>query len=222
MSGFSDDCRWWWDGQRWLPTSEVVLPQLPPTEIELSGKLALARADLAKGRPGFWKHTLFLEGLLGFMPVNRRGLSEYRTWTMEQLALAAAYLLGPDEPMLAGEMSRHDVWDGWARNLAVAVTAAHVIVFRIDYLDGQPRWVGMAAPDPDVRLDVSGAGGQRSERAVVHSGIRRRRRVQSGASARSVAARCPDHPTNLMTSYGGKGGLPTVTQSHADSYVLLP
>jgi hypothetical protein len=51
---------------------------------------------------------------------------------MEQLALAAAYLLGPDEPMLAGEMSRYDVWDGWARNLAVAVTAAHVIVFRID------------------------------------------------------------------------------------------
>jgi len=152
VSGFSDDCRWWWDGQRWVPTSEVVLPQLPPTEIELSGKLALARADLAKGRPGFWGHTLFLEGLLGFMPVNRRGLSEYRTWTMEQLTLAAAYLLGPDEPMLAGEMSRHDVWDGWTRNLAVAVTAAHIIVFRIDSLEGQPRWVGMAARPKDVRM----------------------------------------------------------------------
>jgi hypothetical protein len=132
-----------------------VLPQLPPTEIELSGKLALARADLAKGRPGFWKHTLFLEGLFGLMPVNRRGLSAYRTWTMEQLALAAAYLLGPDEPMLAGEMSRYDAWDGWSRNLAVAVTAAHVIVFRIDYLDGQPRWVAMAARPTAVTMERS-------------------------------------------------------------------
>jgi hypothetical protein len=155
VSGFSDDGLWWWDGTRWIPTSGVVLPQLPPTEFELSGKLALARADLAKGRPGFWLHTLFLEGMFGLYPTNRRGLSEYRTWTLEQLALAAAYLLGPDEPMLAGEMSRHDVWDGWARNLAVAVTAAHVIVFRIDYLDGQPRWVGLAARPTAVTMKRS-------------------------------------------------------------------
>jgi hypothetical protein len=132
-----------------------VLPQLPPTEIELSGKLALARADLAKGRPRFWKHTLFLEGMFGLMPVNRRGLNEYRTWTLEQLALATAYLLGPDEPMLAGEMSRYDVWDGWARNLGVAVTAAHVIVFRIDHLDGQPRRIAMAARPTAVNMERS-------------------------------------------------------------------
>lgn len=57
--------------------------------------------------------------------------------------------------MLAGEMSRHDVWDGWARNLAVAVTVGHVIVFRIDHLDGQPRWVGMAARPSAVTMERS-------------------------------------------------------------------
>jgi hypothetical protein len=30
-------------------------------------------------------------------------MRDYRSWTLEQLALATAYLLGPDEPMLAGE-----------------------------------------------------------------------------------------------------------------------
>ena len=128
-----------------MPSSQVVLPQLPMTEIERSGKLAQARADMAKGRGEFWKHTLFLEGLLGLMPVNERGFSVYRSWTIEQLALATEYLLGSDEPMLAGEVSRYDVWDGWTRDLAVAVTAAHVIVLRIDSLDGQPRWIAMAA-----------------------------------------------------------------------------
>ena len=151
MSGFSDDCQWWWDGQRWLPTSQVVLPQLPPTEIERSGRLALARADLAKGRPGFWWWTLLLSSLW-ISPVNRRGFREYRTWTIEQLELAVAYLLGPDEPMLAGEVSRYDAWDGWNRNRAIAVTPAHVIIFRIDHLDGQPRWIAMAARVKDVRM----------------------------------------------------------------------
>lgn len=145
MSGFSDDGQWWWDGTRWVLTARMVLPQIPPTEIELSGKLALARADLLKGRSGFWTHTFFLEGMFGLMPVNRRGMSEYRTWTLEQAAAATAYLLGPNEPMVAGEMSRYDLGDVWSRNLAVAVTAAHVIVFRIDHRDGQPRWIGLAA-----------------------------------------------------------------------------
>jgi hypothetical protein len=151
MGQFSEDGRWWWDGKIWTATAQVVLPQLPPTEIELSGKLALARADLAKGRPAFWGWTLLLSALW-LSPVNRRGFREYRTWTIEQLALATSYLLGPDEPMLAGEMSRSDEWDGWTRNLAVSVTPAHVIVFRIDHLDGQPRWIAMAARATDVKM----------------------------------------------------------------------
>lgn len=151
MGQFSDDGQWWWDGQTWVATSHVVLPQLPMTEFEKSGRLKLARADRAKGRPPFWR-DLILWGLIGFSPVNRNGFSDYRTWTIEQLALATAYLLGPDEPLLAAEMSVFDVWDAWARDLAVAVTAAHVVVFRIDSVEGQPRWIALAARATDVEV----------------------------------------------------------------------
>lgn len=150
MGQFSEDGQWWWDGQTWVATSQVTIPNLPMTETERSGQLALARADVAKGRPAFWGWLLVV-GDFG-TPVNRRGLREYRTWTIEQLSLATAYLLGPDEPMVAGEVSRYDSWDRWTRDLAVAVTAAHVIVFRIDFHDGQPRWIGMAARAPDVTM----------------------------------------------------------------------
>jgi hypothetical protein len=122
------------------------------TEFERSGRLALARADLAKGRREFWRSAP-LSGLIGLMPVNRHGFRDYRTWTIEQLSLATAYLLGPDEPMLAGELSVHDVWDAWARDLAVAVTAAHVLVFRIDSGEGQPRWIALAGRAPDVKME---------------------------------------------------------------------
>ena len=152
MGQFSEDCQWWWDGQKWIPTSQVVVPQLPPTDIEKSGHLAEARADFSRARRSFWLSGLLTEPF-GLSPVNRGGLSTYWTWTMEQLALSTAYLLGPDESMLAGEMSRHDLWDGWTRNLAIAVTSGHVIVFRIDHRDGQPRWVAMAARPSAVRME---------------------------------------------------------------------
>ena len=152
MSGFSDDGQWWWDGQTWVPTAEVVLPQLPTTEFEKLGKLKLARADMAKGRRLFWASAPLL-GLIGLSPANLHGFREYRTWTIEQLAVATRWVLGPDEPMLAGEVSAYDVWDGWTRDLAVAVTAAHVLVFRIDSLDGQPRRIAMAGRATDVKIE---------------------------------------------------------------------
>jgi len=149
----SDDGLWWWDGRTWIPTSRVVLPDLPTTEFEQSGKLAVARANLAKARPSLWVSILLAPVLPdGLITAIRRSLSDYRTWTIEQLSLATTYLLGPDEPMLAGEMSRYAVGAYWTRNLGVAVTAAHVIVFRIDHLEGQPRWVAMAALARDVRM----------------------------------------------------------------------
>jgi hypothetical protein len=153
VSGFSEDGQWWWDGRTWVPTAQVVLPQLPITEFEKSGRLQLARADKAKGRPAFWRDT-FLYGFIGLSPVNRNGFRDYRTWTIEQLALATDYLLGPDEPLLVGEVSVYDVWDVWARDLAVAVTAAHVLVFRIDHAEGQPLWIGLAARVTDVRIEA--------------------------------------------------------------------
>jgi hypothetical protein len=151
MSGFSDDGQWWWDGRAWVPTAQVVLPDLPKTESEKSGRLELARADKSKGRRRFWLLSL-VYGLIDLSTVNRQGFHEYRTWTIEQLALATAYLLGPTEPMIAGEVSVYDVWDAWARDLAVAVTAAHVLVFRIDSAEGQPRWIGLAGRATDVKV----------------------------------------------------------------------
>jgi len=39
MGQFSDDGQWWWDGASWIATSQVVLPDLPITAPEQSGKL---------------------------------------------------------------------------------------------------------------------------------------------------------------------------------------
>lgn len=83
-------------------------------------------------------------------------LRDYRLWKLEQLALATAYLLGPHEAMLAGETSLLDsqTTSPVARDLAVVVTAAHVLIFGIDSLDGQPRWVALAARPTDVKMEL--------------------------------------------------------------------
>ena len=151
MSGFSDDGQWWWDGRTWVATAQVVLPDLPKTEFEKSGGVELARKARLAGRGRFWRESV-LWGLIGVSPVNRRGFDDYRTWTLEQVALATTYLLGSDEPLVAAEVSVYDLWDAWSRDLAIAVTAAHVIVFRIDSVDGQPRWVGLAGRAADVNI----------------------------------------------------------------------
>lgn len=137
----------------WVATAQVVIPDLPKTEFEKSGRLQPARADRMKGRWPFWRDS-FVWGFIGLSSFNRNGFPEYRTWTIEQLALATAYLLGPDEPLLAAEVSVYDVWDEWSRDLAVVVTAAHVLVFRIDSVDGQPRWIGLAGRATDVKIET--------------------------------------------------------------------
>jgi hypothetical protein len=148
VSGFSEDGRWWWNGAAWIPTDQVVLPQLPPTEFEKSGRLKVARGRRRESRLLFWA---LLPSQLGELRITV-GARDYRSWTLEQLALATAYLLGPDEPMLAGEVMIYDLVDSWSRGLAVAVTAAHVVVFRIDHVEGQPRSVVLAARLTDVRI----------------------------------------------------------------------
>jgi hypothetical protein len=156
VSGFSDDGRWWWDGTTWVATPQVVLPQLPPTEFEQSGQLKKMRDRRSKGRWLFWT-VGFGFGLPSFLqnpsPDILPYASGYRLWTLEQLTLATSYLLGPNEPMLAGETSIQDVVDTWTRDLAVAVTAAHVVVFRFDSVDGQPRWIVLAARPADVKIE---------------------------------------------------------------------
>lgn len=151
MSGFSDDGQWWWDGTAWVPTTRVVIPQLPPTDFETSGQLSLARAEMRKGQGDFWKWNLVAGLFFDLSSQNVHGAPAYRTWTLQQLALATNYLLGPDEPMLAGEVNMYASWDYYNRNFGVVVTAAHVL--RIDALEGQPRWVTFAARAGDVNIE---------------------------------------------------------------------
>jgi hypothetical protein len=161
MGQFSDDGKWWWDGTTWVATAEVVLPQLPMTEFERSGKLEIARGRRKNMERLYWAHTFpplaWLSGS-ALLVVGNRASGDYRTWTLEQLALATAYLLGPDEPVLAGEggtlVAGQSDMPPLSRDLAVAVTAAHVLVFRIDSVDGQPRWIALAARCSDVTIEV--------------------------------------------------------------------
>jgi hypothetical protein len=160
MGQFSDDGQWWWDGTSWVAMAEVVLPELPTTEFERSGKLKIARDRTRSSQWLYWTNQFAamwwpfsaLAWLTGgpMIVVFWRSFRDYRSWTLEQLALATAYLLGPDEPMLAGEGT--SMGDHWTPDLAVAVTAAHVLVFRIDSA-GKPRWIVLAGRPPDVKID---------------------------------------------------------------------
>lgn len=161
MGQFSDDGKWWWDGTTWVATAQVVLPQLPMTEFERSGKLEIARGRRKNSERLYWARTFPpLDWLTGsaLLVVGNRASRDYRTWTLEQLPLATTYLLGPDEPVLAGEggtlAAGQSLMPPLSRDLAVAVTAAHVLVFRIDSVDGQPRWIALAARCADVTIEV--------------------------------------------------------------------
>jgi hypothetical protein len=152
---FSDDGLWWWDGTTWIATAQIVLPQLPVTEFEQSGKLKGARSFMRRWSLILWGNTFVSLGVIFLLPWLG-ALRDYRSWKLEQVALATAYLLGPHETMLAGETSLKDSHIPGAfvtRDLAVAVTAAHILVFVIDSLDGQPRWVALAGRPTDVKVE---------------------------------------------------------------------
>jgi hypothetical protein len=161
MGQFSEDGKWWWDGTTWVATAQVVLPPLPMTEFERSGKLEIARGHRKNSERLDWANMFApLAWLTGsaLLVVANQASRDYRTWTLEQLALATTYLLGPDEPVLASEggtlVAGQSDLPPWQRDLAVAVTAAHVLVFRIDSVDGQPRWIALAARCADATIEV--------------------------------------------------------------------
>jgi hypothetical protein len=157
---FSDDGLWWWDGTTWIATAQIVLPQLPLTQFEESGKLNGARSFMRRGSLFFWGNTSISLAVVFLFPWLT-ALRDYRSWRLEQLALATAYLLGPKEAVLAGETSlkdSHIVGAFVTRDLAVAVTAAHILVFCIDSLDGQPRWVAFAGRPTDVKMELRSLG----------------------------------------------------------------
>jgi len=153
MGQFSDDGLRWWDGTTWIATAQIVLPQLPVTEFEQSGKLRGGRSFMRRfSRLLSWNTSINLALILLFPWLAV--LRDYRSWRLEQLALATAYLLGPHEAMVAGETGFGIAGSRVTWDLAVAVTAAHVLVFGIDSLDGQPRWVALAGRPTDVKMKL--------------------------------------------------------------------
>jgi hypothetical protein len=89
------------------------------------------------------------------MVVQYRAFRAYREWTLELLTSATAQLLGPDEPMLAGETM---VWapvtliPSLQRDFAVAITRAHVLMFWFSHYDSPVCRVVFAARPQDVEM----------------------------------------------------------------------
>jgi hypothetical protein len=91
----------------WIATAQIVLPQLPVTEFEQSGRLNGARRFMKRAALlGPWYPSINVA--LIFLFPWLAALRDYRSWKLEQLALATSYLLGPNEAMLAGETSLLD------------------------------------------------------------------------------------------------------------------
>lgn len=160
MNRLSDDGQWWWDGTTWVPTPQVVLPEVPVTEPEQSRRATKARERLERYGLLYAINDISALGvILALLPLYLRGdraMRDYRAWTLDRLALATSYLLGPDESMVAGEttlLPPGSLGGDWKQDFALAVTEAHVVVFRIDYFGGQPRWIALAASARDVTVE---------------------------------------------------------------------
>jgi len=168
VSGFSNDGQWWWDGQRWIPTAQLVLPSFS-TDDERERKVNKAMKRYKWIGQASLVESLALGGdrigpllsmalVLPFLFLQGSTFREYRQWILDQVGQATTYLFGASEPMLAGETSIYPsliVGGGVKGEHAVAVTAAHVLVVRIDNLSGRPRSVELAARSADVSIELS-------------------------------------------------------------------
>lgn len=166
MSQFSEDGQWWWDGQAWLATSQVVIPDLPVTDrlAELEARVMphrlLDNMNLAAYLipSGGWSLSSML--VWPWLFSYRSGFRAYREWTLEQFKSATTYLLGPDEPVLAAEVGIYSeilIGKVWGGN-AVVVTARHVLVLSNDSPLGRPRRVLLAAHPRQVELRQHAGG----------------------------------------------------------------
>ena len=183
MREFSPDGFWWWDGTTWRQSTEIELT--PQTEFERSGKLAHARGLISKRDNAFAAMygvgivpdvALPVVDLLAIymMVVQWQGFKEYREWTLEQLKVATEELLGPDEPMVAGETT---LWPpsglvpGMRRDFAVAVTREHVVLYQFAYANSPTMRVVFAAVPSQVRL-IDYGGILKSNLGIVCGGRR--------------------------------------------------
>ena len=169
MDRFSDDGIWWWDGATWLATSSVVIPDLGlPAGSEAIARNARPYQDLVGANeiansigisPTPDSLQLLGAGLLVTdVVLFHRTFRALRELKLAQITQATAFLLGPDEPILAAEPSLYTALPpGFLRGLfSVVVTRAHVLVLQGAVPLEAPRWVSMAARprDVDIRADL--------------------------------------------------------------------
>ena len=166
MSGFSDDCQWWWDGQAWIATSQVVIPDLLPSQRakELEPRVqryrVLDNVNFYGGFAGPFTDSLGSVLWIPWLFFYRRAFRAYRELLLERFRTASDYLLGPYEPVLAAEAGIFTelligvVWGGYG----VVVTANHVLVLANDKAIGHPRRVLMAAHPSEVYMQVHQGG----------------------------------------------------------------
>ena len=166
MSGFSDDGQWWWDGRDWVATSQVLIPDLPPSDraMELEPQVRryqfLDHANLASGLTWWAGDGLSGPLVLLWLVFQKRAFRAYREWAIEQFKTAANYLLGPNEPVLAAEAGLFtEVVIGWVwGGYGVVVTAGHVLIIANDSGLGHPRRVLLAAHPEQVVMRPHAGG----------------------------------------------------------------
>ena len=168
MSGFSDDGQWWWDGQDWVATSQVLIPDLPLSdrakELEplVRSYQFLDQANLATNLSAWGGAGVDLSRplLFAWLVFQKPAFRAYREWAIEQFKSAATYLLGLNEPVLAAEAGLFSevvigwVWGGYG----VVVTAGHVLVLANDGALGHPRRVLLAAHPEQVVMRPHAGG----------------------------------------------------------------
>lgn len=138
----------------------MVIPDRPGAGTESAQRL-INRRDQFRDASSIGAWPILPAGIslivgLPWLVVERRFFRAYRRWTLDLLSSATAYLLGPDEPLVAGESSLTTQFLGQSPipDLSIVVTAAHVLVLRLDQRNGQPRWVAVAAGVRDVQVEA--------------------------------------------------------------------
>ena len=161
MGQFSDDGQWWWDGHQWIATSQVVIPEFQAGNTNGLERMQqyrqLGRAEFVAGLAGMGSRTAASASatlLVPFLVLQRPAFRAYRASLLDQVAAATTYLLGPDEPMVAGEVSvwLYPVAGIVSGDLALAVTRHHVLVLWINVSTGRPQRVALAARPRDVNI----------------------------------------------------------------------
>jgi len=161
----------WWDGQKWVATEQVAIPDLgllqTAEEVQRTAKryqvyndsFVLANSVSVSPAPEI-AQVAAAGGLAAYVFLHRRMYRAFRQLKLAQLAQAATYLLGPGESMLAAEPGIYP-WIPLGRvsgHLAVVVSEGHMLILDSEEPLEPPRRVAMAAHPKEVQIEQKGTG----------------------------------------------------------------